>query len=92
MMKIVMPNIGFKVKNPPELPFGFMPVFTYDNENDTYVKYYPLYYDPPDPPKFVLPPDTLRGAQSIDLNRCDIIYDKHLDKPFKVFVYYKTSI
>lgn len=93
MLKIVMPNSGFietkKVKKP-ILPPGFIRVFTYNKEYDTYLSYYPLYYHPPNPPKFVLPPDSVRGTQSIDINRCEIIYDKHLNKPFKVFAYYSS--
>ena len=89
MMKIVMPNTGFKVKDP-DLPPDFKQVFTYDKENYIYQSYYPLYYQPPYPPKFILPPNLSRQSQSIDITRCDIIYDKHLNKQFSVFVYYSS--
>jgi hypothetical protein len=88
MIKVVMPNSGFKVK-PPSLP-GFLKMFTYDSLNYTYLNYYPLYFTPPAVPKLVLAPDTLTHTLSIDLTRCDIIYDKHLDKIFRVFVYYSS--
>ncbi len=74
-MKIVIPNKGL-IRNEP--PPGFLKVFTYDKEYFTYQSAY-------NPPVSVLP------SPSIPLFRCELIFEKHLNLPFKVFVYYHAE-
>jgi len=80
-IKIILPNKGFKVI-PPRWPEGFNKVSTYDKENWTFqIDFYT--------PIPILP--AYRGKQSINNFHCDIVYDKHLNLPFKISTYYQAD-
>lgn len=81
-MKIEMPNKGFIKNTTPWLP-GFQKLKTYDKYNDTYQQEFI-------PTRSIIPPDTLTHYQSIDINRMEILYDKHLNETFRVLVYYRS--
>jgi hypothetical protein len=74
-MKIEMPSKGL-MRN--ETPNGFYKVFTYDKKNLTYQMEFN-------------PPVSVLTSPSILLFRCEFVYDKHINLPFHVNVYYNAE-
>lgn len=81
-MKIEMPKMFIKMIKPlTKNGFSKMPTYYKDR-----IIFQRDYY----PPKYILPIDSL-NRQMIDVTDCDIVFDKHLNLPFRVFVYYNAD-